>query len=774
MKSPYATVGAKLVDNGFAAIPCLPGSKRPGVYTMREWYGTSEWQRFCDRLPTEIETGIWDKWRDAGVCVAIDHKLKVIDIDTDDTELMNAVLSVLPDSEVKKRGAKGFSAFYRGSPAVVSQPFNVGKDRIVDLLCHGRQTVVPPTIHPGTGLPYSWVSGDSLENVTIDQLPLLPDNIAQLIAEALEPFGYEPPSDEYHQGDGDTLWRELNDTALLNLDRWVPDLRLKDTKKSGKGYRAVAEWRGVENANLSFHAKGIEDFGASEKHTPINVVMLASACDLYTATKWLADKIGFEPSLPMGDDGFDVAAFIARTQARVVPVEKPLIAPEPVHVEEVNEPIGLTRVGAPRSGFDPFDIGKHGGLLQDISQWIYDTSRTPVTEFATISALAFLSAFYGRRYLTPTELGLNVYLCGVAGPGFGKDHPRKAIEILGHMGKFPWLIGPNDVTSDSAIEKVIRRRPCFVMPMDEFGMVLQATNGKNSSSWGRTVRKSLLELYSRATSIWTGKEKADEKKDSSGEPVWFPTVSVLGFSTPTEFFDGITEQNFSDGFMARLTLIKAKDRPARRAAKSLMAGPPQELLNALTAATTMAPVIGGQFNNAAIRDPRARPEMYAASWSQEAKAKWQGIEEWQLSFMDERPDYEGIVGRTAEQTLKYATIRAISRNPTRPRLEEDDISFGYAIVQRSIDTIDEGVQEYMAGSEFESVHKTVLRLIQECEDGIARSLLMKKRGLSKVRSTEFEAAIKWLETTEQIETKITGNGMGRPGVRYYAKQRKVA
>lgn len=125
--------------------------------------------------------------------------------------------------------------------------------------------------------------------------------------------GYRPP-DSYQASQGDTLWRELNETALLNLDRWVPALRLKDTKNSGKGCRAVAEWRGVENANLSFHAKGIEDFGASEKHTPINVVMLAQACDLYTATKWLADQVGFESSLSNPDDGFDVAGFARRTK----------------------------------------------------------------------------------------------------------------------------------------------------------------------------------------------------------------------------------------------------------------------------------------------------------------------------------------------------------------------------------------------------------------------------------------------------------------------------
>ena len=55
------------------------------------------------------------------MCVPLNRELKVIDIDTDDPALMAAVLAVLPDSEVKKRGNKGFSAFYCGSPAIDSR-----------------------------------------------------------------------------------------------------------------------------------------------------------------------------------------------------------------------------------------------------------------------------------------------------------------------------------------------------------------------------------------------------------------------------------------------------------------------------------------------------------------------------------------------------------------------------------------------------------------------------------------------------------------------------
>jgi len=65
--SPYARAGLTLVDQGYAAIPCRPGSKVPGAYRCGEWFYESDWTRFCERLPTDIETDIWSKWPDAGL-----------------------------------------------------------------------------------------------------------------------------------------------------------------------------------------------------------------------------------------------------------------------------------------------------------------------------------------------------------------------------------------------------------------------------------------------------------------------------------------------------------------------------------------------------------------------------------------------------------------------------------------------------------------------------------------------------------------------------------
>ena len=90
--SPYAQVGPKLVDQGFSAIPCRPGFKIPGVYRGGKWFNELDWTRFCERLPTNIETEIWSTWPEAGVCIALGfNDVVAVDIDTDQHEIVAAI-----------------------------------------------------------------------------------------------------------------------------------------------------------------------------------------------------------------------------------------------------------------------------------------------------------------------------------------------------------------------------------------------------------------------------------------------------------------------------------------------------------------------------------------------------------------------------------------------------------------------------------------------------------------------------------------------------------
>jgi hypothetical protein len=174
-------------------------------------------------------------------------------------------------------------------------------------------------------VPYVWLSDCTLLDVSAEDLPVLPTDIAALLESALAPFGYiEPPAPRATgTGAGGSIWSEINDEALRRLSDWVPHLGLpKTTARRDGGYSAVAAWRPsstgrpmhLRNPNLSFSRQGIKDFGAGGRNTysPIDAIAAALGMEQSDALQWLAERIGFYPP----DDGFDVDAFIARVEAK--------------------------------------------------------------------------------------------------------------------------------------------------------------------------------------------------------------------------------------------------------------------------------------------------------------------------------------------------------------------------------------------------------------------------------------------------------------------------
>ena len=148
---------------------------------------------------------------------------------------------------------------------------------------------------------------------------------------------------------------------------------------------------------------------------------------------------------------------------------------------------------------------------------------------------------------------------------------------------------------------------------------------------------------------------------------------------------------------------------------------------------------------------------HQCEWGEGAKERWKGIEDWQLEYMFHKPEHEGLVGRTAEQTLKIATVRAISRDSVKPIVEIEDVEFGYAIVRRSIVTIDEGVRKHMSGSPFHALCQKLLGYIKAAgAKGMAQSALMRKQGV-KAAGQMFTAAIAFLLGSKEI-VKATANG----------------
>lgn len=276
---------------GLSVLPIQPGHKRPGMYQGGVWRPMKGWQQYCTHLAPRNVVERWEQWPDTGVGLALGpaSNLLAIDIDVNENStIFKAIRKVCPDTPCAKVGKKGITLFYRYNPIITSTQIRLNGNPTVDILSLGKQTVLPPTIHPDMGEPYRWI-GDPI-NTRYNDIPDSPPNITDLIKGQLIPYQISPQEVQYQPAAGDEEWRHINENALLELDRWVPYL-VPSYKPYGDGYRAIATWRGGDDWNVGINPNGIVDFARGIGYTPINLVMAIKGGNASEARAWLEEKL---------------------------------------------------------------------------------------------------------------------------------------------------------------------------------------------------------------------------------------------------------------------------------------------------------------------------------------------------------------------------------------------------------------------------------------------------------------------------------------------------
>ena len=149
---------------GYSVVPLAPKQKGPKI---------QGWTRFCETLMTPDEAQAFcNKNNNIGLALGPASGVCAVDIDTDDPEIIKQIEKLIPDSPVKKRGAKGYTAFYKFNGAPSKSVKSLDGQSGVDFLSAGRQTVLPPSIHP-SGMEYCWLTQQTLLTIDKSTLPEL-------------------------------------------------------------------------------------------------------------------------------------------------------------------------------------------------------------------------------------------------------------------------------------------------------------------------------------------------------------------------------------------------------------------------------------------------------------------------------------------------------------------------------------------------------------------------------------------------------------------------
>ena len=182
-------------------IPIRPGEKRPVEFG---------WEKYCDRTPTPEEAQRWDQGNFGyGLALGPASGLLALDIDSDDTK----ILELCKKSPVVKRGNKGETRFFQ----YCSQIESTKVAGCIDVLARGRQTVLPPSIHPSTGKPYFWITQYTLENYAVGNLPTFTNQDLSELRSALEPHSFPKASSNWRQAVTQKIMDGSRNTTVTSI-----------------------------------------------------------------------------------------------------------------------------------------------------------------------------------------------------------------------------------------------------------------------------------------------------------------------------------------------------------------------------------------------------------------------------------------------------------------------------------------------------------------------------------------------------------------------------
>jgi putative DNA primase/helicase len=166
---------------GLPAIPLRERNKIPAI---------NQWAEFGTRMPDATEQARWlasFPHGNIGLPLGAASGICVIDIDTEDEELIKAIVEACGSSPWERIGKKGMALAYRWEGQKNHKLRSADGDMICEFLGQGNQVVLPGSIHPDTGRPYT--SNTNLWEVKA-QLPFLGEDIEDKLRAVLGSKGF--------------------------------------------------------------------------------------------------------------------------------------------------------------------------------------------------------------------------------------------------------------------------------------------------------------------------------------------------------------------------------------------------------------------------------------------------------------------------------------------------------------------------------------------------------------------------------------------------------
>lgn len=508
----------KLYQYGLSIIPLENGK---GTFKKG-------WTKYCTQRPSEEQIEKWienEPNSNIGLPCGPANNITAIDIDTDNKFILN----LLPKSQYVKKGLVGETRFFAYHDGIPSTDIKDGSgNTVVQILSTGRQTAIPPSIHPDTGKEYQWTGGGKLEDLRADA-PSLPKDFIELINYLKEHCKSENRNSIIKKG----RHNKLMDIAVAAC--WA-----------GETDQMVLESL-IEYDNKHHNPPWFTD--PKEPQTPEQ--FLASIRRIPTVPEC--------PTTPpklvsVNEDNQDLMESNDRQTLEIKQIQE--LGEELALIDDTN-----------KIPFEPIPIpGEDSPLLYNMYKQIQAMSSEDITPLAIASAHAIISTLFGHRFhihrRRTNDLKLNriniwphgYNLC-ISPSGWGKSFgPNFLQEEL-----YPRVEGLEQVIkrcggfgSGHGVVYELQENPVTLAKLEEVSQLFRLAN--DGIKQKDNLAEILCEAWSNApTYIKLGSTK--ESKKTGDVMAYNPSLTILGFTTEGAFRDSASEELNRMGLIPRFKIF---------------------------------------------------------------------------------------------------------------------------------------------------------------------------------------------------------------------------
>lgn len=349
------------------------------------------------------------------------------------------------------------------------------------------------------------------------------------------------------------------------------------------------------------------------------------------------------------------------------------------------------------------------GVAEQLVNYVYRGSYMPIPEVAVAAALGVLAGICGKAFLTPTDTGLNLYIVLIAKSATGKEGMHDAASavmnaVREHVPLAQEFFVFEDFASGQALLKRLAEFPCFVNLSGEFGEKLNMIGRSylKPNPAMESLRRAMMDLFHKSgPNIQAGGMRYSEK-DKNVHSVEGAAFSLLGDTTPQNFYRALTPDMMENGFMSRFLLIEYdgdRPEPNRQRDRKL----PPQLLEHLAKLASHALDLIRRSETVTVKTETAADELLLA-FDQECHARINA------ESLDERRQ---MWARAHLKALKVASLLAVADNPYHPVITTAHAEWGISLVRRDIATFTKRLDEGEVGSGDAVRQKRVAGLIKK-------------------------------------------------------------